>query len=236
MNANAKPKLFQYAVCPFCWKVRAMLAYKGIAFDTIEVHPLNKKEISFSNSYRKVPIYLDSKNRQVNDSTPIMRHIDNEFPTKPVFQQDVGIKEQEDKWLKWSDGYVKSVPPLIYNTLANSLKAFDYITSETKFSWYQRSLIKYSGAIVMKMVAKKSKEKLGINDATEHFELLLGEWASELQGKKFMGGDTPNGADISVFGITLSLKGLPASALVSKHPTFRPWLGRMEAATGLNFA
>ncbi|HVJ65172.1 MAG TPA: glutathione S-transferase N-terminal domain-containing protein [Bdellovibrionota bacterium] len=233
---QAKPKLYQYAVCPFCWKVRAMLAYKGVDYETIEVHPLNKKEIAFSNSYRKVPIYIDGKNRQVNDSTPIMRHIDNEFPAKPVFQRDVAIKEQEDKWLKWSESYVKSVPPLIYDTLGNALKAFDYITHETKFSWYQRAVIKYSGALVMKMVAKKSQEKQQIENPRAHFEGLLGAWSEGLGGKKFMGGETPNGADISVFGITMSLRGLPAAQLLDTNPGFRQWLGHMESATGLSFA
>lgn len=231
---NSKPKLFQYAVCPFCWKVRAILAYKGVDYETVEVHPLNKKEIAFSNSYRKVPIYVDAKNRQINDSTPIMRHIDNEFPQKPVFQKEVSEKEREDKWIKWSDGYVKAVPPLIYDNFSNARKAFDYITKETKFSWYQRSLIKYSGALVMKMVAKKSKEKLGIGDVTSHFSGLLEEWATGLDGKSFMGGDVPNGADLSVFGITMSLKGLPASSLLGQNPKFAAWLARMESATNLS--
>jgi microsomal prostaglandin-E synthase 2 len=213
-----------------------MLAYKGVDYDTIEVHPLNKKEISFSSSYRKVPIYLDGKNRQVNDSTQIMRHIDNEFPKKPVFQKDVLIKEQEDKWLKWSEGFVKSVPPLIYDTLPNALKAFDYITSETKFSWYQRSLIKYSGAIVMKMVAKKSKEKLGIVDAAKNFETLLSEWTEGLANEKYMGGESPNGADVAVYGIILSLRGLPAASKVSQHPEFSAWCERMKLETGLSLA
>lgn len=230
-----KPKLFQYAVCPFCWKVRAILAYKGVKYDTIEVHPLNKKEISFSNSYRKVPIYLDGKNRQVNDSTPIMRHIDNEFSQKPVFQRDPEAREAENHWLKWSDGLVKAVPPLIYNNFSDSLKAFEYITKETKFSWYQRSLIKYSGALVMKMVAKKSKEKLGIADSEAHFKTLLAAWSQGLAGKDFMGGENPNGADLAVFGITMSISGLPAASLPSQDAGFGAWLGRMESATGIKF-
>lgn len=232
---NSRPKLFQYAVCPFCWKVRAILGYKGVDYETVEVHPLNKKEIAFSNSYRKVPIYLDSKNRQVNDSTPIMKHIDNEFPQKPVFKKDVLEKEHEDKWLKWSDAYVKAVPPLIYDNLSNSLKAFDYITGEAKFSWYQRSVIKYSGAIVMKMVAKKSREKLGIENPTEHFKTLLSEWSTSLGSKPYMGGDAPGGADLAVFGITMSISGLPASSLMSSDQAFYAWLQRMQDQTKISF-
>lgn len=210
-----------------------MLAYKGVDYETIEVHPLNKKEIAFSSSYRKVPIYIDAKNRQVNDSTPIMRHIDNEFPEKAVFQKEVSSKEREDQWIKWSDGYVRAVPPLIYNNLSNSLKAFDYITQETKFSWYQRSLIKYSGALVMKMVAKKSKESQGIADPTEHFKTLLGQWGEGLGGAPFMGGAQPNGADLSVFGITMSLSGLPATAILGQDAKFWTWFDRMQGLTGL---
>src|SRR3990167_827454 len=112
-----KPKLYQYAACPFCNKVRSILQYKGVDFETIEVHPLNKKEIAFSTDYRAVPIYVDSKGVQVNDSTPIMRHIDNEFPKPKVFSTDPAAEKDETAWLAWSERFVKGLPTAIYDTV-----------------------------------------------------------------------------------------------------------------------
>lgn len=54
---SMKVKLFQYHNCPFCCKVRAFLDYYGIEYEKVEVNPLLKKEIKFS-EYRKVPIAM----------------------------------------------------------------------------------------------------------------------------------------------------------------------------------
>jgi len=142
-----KPKLFQYAACPFCHKVRSALEYKGVEFETIEVHPLNKKEISFSKDYRAVPIYIDSQGKQVNDSTPIMRRIDEEFPMPRIFTKDPEAAKRDEGWLSWSEKLVKGLPAAIYNNVFNALSAFNYITKIGKFSWFQKLTIKYMVSI-----------------------------------------------------------------------------------------
>jgi hypothetical protein len=37
--------LYQYAICPFCNKAKALLAYAGIDYDAVEVNPLTKAEL-----------------------------------------------------------------------------------------------------------------------------------------------------------------------------------------------
>lgn len=232
----AAPKLYQYDVCPFCSKVKAALYYKKIPYDAIEVHPLNKKELAFTPDYKKVPVYIDSKGQQVNDSTPIMRHIDNEFPFRPFTSLSSVEKEQEEKWMEWSNGYVRTIPPLIYRTFGDALKAFDYITHKGNFSWIQRRTVKYSGALVMKLVAKKTAKQLNIIDPVSHFEGKLNEWTEALDGKKFLGGETPNIADLSVFGITHSMNKLPAMEICKENPQFWKWMQSMASETNMTLA
>ncbi|MGH0170964.1 UNVERIFIED_CONTAM: hypothetical protein FKN15_070121 [Acipenser sinensis] len=64
--------LYQYKTCPFCSKVRAFLDYHGLPYDIVEVNPVMRKEIQFS-QYRKVPILLadDGETLQLNDSSVI---------------------------------------------------------------------------------------------------------------------------------------------------------------------
>ncbi|RXM95783.1 Prostaglandin E synthase 2 [Acipenser ruthenus] len=64
--------LYQYKTCPFCSKVRAFLDYHGLPYDVVEVNPVMRKEIQFS-QYRKVPILLadDGETLQLNDSSVI---------------------------------------------------------------------------------------------------------------------------------------------------------------------
>ena len=52
---STKWTLYQYATCPFCCKVRAYLDFYGVEYDIVEVNPIFRNEIKFS-EYRKVPI------------------------------------------------------------------------------------------------------------------------------------------------------------------------------------
>jgi microsomal prostaglandin-E synthase 2 len=230
-----KSQLYQYEVCPFCWKVRVGLALKKVPYEKIEVHPLNKKELAFSD-YKKVPVYKDSAGIQVNDSNAILKHIDEEYTDGPKLcaADGTAAKEAEKQWLEWSEKYVKAVPPLIYDTVPNALKAFDYITKVGNFSSLQKFTIKYSGAIVMKMVAKKSKERQNISDPKAHIKKYLQEWADAVGTKPFRGGDTPDITDAAVFGITLSVKDLPAYPIMQEVPAFAAWMKRMSERTNIS--
>lgn len=226
-----KPKLYQYAACPFCSKVASVLKYKGVDYDIVEVHPLNKKELAFSPEYRAVPIYIDSTGKQVNDSTPIMRHIDAEFPDKRVFRG-----ENEDQWLTWSEDFVQGLPTAVYGDLASSLKSFDYITKVGKFSWFQQRMVKYSGALVMTMVAKKIAKRRNITDPVVFLRSKTEEWTKGLEGRDYMGGSEPNAADLAVFGIARIVAPLSAGKTFRENAAFWAWLERVAQKTHLSLA
>lgn len=40
-------QLYQYAICPFCNRVKALLDYSGLPYKTVEVNPLTKAEIKW---------------------------------------------------------------------------------------------------------------------------------------------------------------------------------------------
>lgn len=56
--------LYQYRTCPFCCKTRAYLDYKKIPYKVVEVNPLFRKEIKFS-EYKKVPFIVTEDKVQV---------------------------------------------------------------------------------------------------------------------------------------------------------------------------
>lgn len=63
VKKDATWKLYQYATCPFCCKVRTFLDYYDIDYEIVEVNPLFRKEVKFS-EYKKVP-FMRSENHQV---------------------------------------------------------------------------------------------------------------------------------------------------------------------------
>lgn len=231
-----KPKLYQYAACPFCSKVASMLALKKVDYDVIEVNPLNKKEIEFSENYKKVPIYIDSTGEQINDSNEIFKHLDRVYPNPAVYSEEISEQERIDKWLRWSEKLVKGLPAVIYEKLGDSFKAFDYIIQTGKFNWFQSRMIKYSGAFVMTMVAKKIKKREEIEDPKEFLRRMTAQWVEGLEGRTFMGGDQPNAADVAVFGICRAVGNLKAGPIFQENKDFWSWLEAMKSQTGLELS
>ena len=60
-----KLTLYQYRTCPFCCKTRAYLDYTKIPYDIVEVNPVFKKEMKFS-EYRHVPFVVANDGTQVS--------------------------------------------------------------------------------------------------------------------------------------------------------------------------
>jgi microsomal prostaglandin-E synthase 2 len=193
-------KLYQFEACPFCCKVKAYLDYKKLPYQVVEVNPLNKKEISFSD-YKKVPILIIN-GEQINDSSNIIDKLEE------ITGKISDSTENEKKWRSWLDNdFVHILAPNIYSTMQESLQSFDYITKVSKFSPLQKHFIKLSGATAMYFVAKKLKEKHNIKEPRKLLYEKINYWLENLNGK-FMGGEKPNIADLTLFGYLRSIENL----------------------------
>ncbi|XP_066568775.1 prostaglandin E synthase 2 [Amia ocellicauda] len=82
--------LYQYKTCPFCSKVRAFLDYHGLPYSIVEVNPVMRKEIKFS-EYRKVPILLvdAGETLQLNDSSVIISALKTFLISKDKTMQQI---------------------------------------------------------------------------------------------------------------------------------------------------
>ncbi|KAL4420807.1 hypothetical protein ABPG75_010463 [Micractinium tetrahymenae] len=72
--------VYQYDVCPFCCKVKAFLDYHKIPYRCVEVNPLTKAELKWSD-YKKVPVVLVD-GEQVNDSSAIISRLAAEIEAR----------------------------------------------------------------------------------------------------------------------------------------------------------
>ena len=72
LNADLSVTLYQYSICPYCNKVKAVLDALRVPYAAVEVDPLFKGELAFSKDYKKVPIALINGDA-VNDSANIIR-------------------------------------------------------------------------------------------------------------------------------------------------------------------
>jgi glutathione S-transferase len=95
LKYNRMIKLYDYPQCPFCRKVRIVLAEKGIKYERIFVD-LRKKEqkrLDFLklNPYGKVPV-IEDNGVVIYESSVINEYLDERYPTPPLMPSDPGGK------------------------------------------------------------------------------------------------------------------------------------------------
>jgi len=84
-------KLYDYPDCPFCQKVRVVLAEKGLDYEKVFVD-LRKQEQKTPeflrmNPYGKVPVLVD-EDAVIYDSTIINEYLEDEYPLPRLMPED----------------------------------------------------------------------------------------------------------------------------------------------------
>ncbi|KAL1343962.1 hypothetical protein HN51_017877 [Arachis hypogaea] len=218
--------LFQYEACPFCNKVKAFLDYYDIPYKVVEVNPMNKKEIKWSD-YKKVPI-LTVDGQQMVDSSEIIDKLVKRI--RPDYDLDAA---EEKKWREWVDNHLVHVlSPNIYRTVSEALESFEYITTQGNFSLSERLVAKYGGAAAMYFVSKKLKKKHNITDERAALYGAAEQWVDALKGRKFLGGMDPNLADLAVFGVLRPIRHLKSGKDMVEHTQIGKWYSDMDQAVG----
>ncbi|XWS25930.1 hypothetical protein CRYUN_Cryun27aG0109600 [Craigia yunnanensis] len=219
--------LYQYEACPFCNKVKAFLDYNNIPYKIVEVNPISKKEIKWSD-YKKVPI-LKVDGEQMVDSSDIINKLFHRInPDSSIPDGD-----EEKKWHEWVDNHLVHVlSPNIYRTTSEALESFDYITTHGNFSFTERLVAKYAGAAAMYFVSKKLKKKYNITDERAALYEAAETWVDALKGRHYLGGSKPNLADLAVFGVLRPIRYLKSGKDMVEHTRIDEWYTRMENAVG----
>lgn len=222
--------LYQYEACPFCNKVKAFLDYYDIPYKIVEVNPMSKKEIKWSD-YKKVPILMVDGEQMV-DSTEIInklfRKIHPDISTGPA-----SADEEEKKWLGWVDNHLVHVlSPNIYRTASEALESFDYIATHGNFSLTERIFAKYAGATAMYFVSKKLKKRHNITDERKALYEAAETWVDALKGRDYLGGPKPNLADLSVFGVLRPIRHLKSGRDMVENTRIGNWYKKIESAVG----
>ncbi|XP_057446927.1 uncharacterized protein LOC130738792 [Lotus japonicus] len=222
--------LYQYEACPFCNKVKAFLDYYDIPYKVVEVNPLSKKEIKWS-EYQKVPILMvDGK--QLNDSSAIIDELGQKILSKKKAHA-TSEDDEETKWRRWVDNHLVHVlSPNIYRNTSEALESFDYITSNGNFGFMEKISVKYAGAAAMYFVSKKLKKKYNITDERAALYEAAETWVDALDGREFLGGSKPNFADLAVFGVLRPIRYLRSGKDMVEHTRIGEWYTRMEDAVG----
>ncbi|GIL92120.1 hypothetical protein Vretimale_14928 [Volvox reticuliferus] len=142
---------------------------------------------------------------------------------------------EEVRWRKWvDDKLVKVLTANIYRNWDESVETFKYITEQSGWSWGAREVARWAGAVMMWQVGKRMPAKYGIEgDLRKALYDAANDFADNaLRGRRFVGGDAPNLADLSAFGVIRAVRKTGAFRDLMENSRLAPWFAAMEEAVG----
>jgi len=149
--------------------------------------------------------------------------------------QDIQYAREEREWREWIDNhFIHLISPNVYRTWTESLETFDYFDRagewKRNFSSVERLTAIYLGAAIMYLVAKQLKTRHNITDERKAMKDAFKEFLEAKGGRKFMGGDEPNLADLSLYGAINSFVGCRAFAEMRNETKIGQWFEDVHTA------
>jgi len=226
-------QLYQYEICPFCCKVKAFLDWQKMPYRTVEVNPLSKKELKFSEGYKKVPVAL-IEGQQVNDSTDILASLAAQSGQAGPALRAAMAEPETCRWLQWVD---KELAVLIFpnatRTLGDSWEAFKYVREVPTFDVGTKMVSHAGGSVAMWIAHSKLKKKYNISDEKKQLMEAIQLWVDAVGDGPFLKGQALSLADVAVYGVVSSIRGLEAyTDLMAASPAFARWNDAVMQAIG----
>ena len=222
-------QLHMLYTCPFCWKVRGLLEHLDIPHDRIQVNPMRvKKTLPSAPEWKKVPVWVDSKQQVFVDSTPIMKHIDAEHNNGALWAS--GDANRRDEWIEWVDLHMsKATVPILYGSLISALKTTTRVSRLEKFGFFSKRLYAWAGFPIMWGIIAKKRVKKDGRTPKKLWHDLLSEFTGQFNGKQFFGGDSPDLVDLAAFGYVRSISPYPQFSQIEDHESGMNWYRAVES-------
>jgi len=187
----------------------------------------------------------------VMDYFPTLRYMDEDGKEKSEIQNKYFLMYNETKldrtkeniveerrWRRWvDDTLVHTLSPNVYRTWTEALEAFKWFSEvgdwDQHFSWWERNLVIYVGAIAMLFIGKRLKKRHNLKDdvrSSLYDECNLWAKAIKKKGTPYMGGLQPNLSDLAVYGVLNAIQGCEAWKDTRANSAIGDWFDRMTVA------
>lgn len=145
----------------------------------------------------------------------------------------------ERKWREWTDKhFIHLISPNVYRTKDEALETFEWFASISGwnefFPKWERNLMVYAGATAMYFIGKRLKKRHHLHDdVRQDIYAACDSWTTELNKRKskFLGGKTPNLADLAFYGALTSMEGCQAFKDALNNTSIEPWFQAMKGYT-----
>ncbi|MDN6323473.1 MAG: glutathione S-transferase N-terminal domain-containing protein [Halomonas sp.] len=198
---------------PYCWRVRMVLAHKGLEFTSVAWRFKDKQTLEFAD-YDKVPVLCDG-DRVVTDSLDIMRYLDEAYPEAPVLGE--GASYQRALLFKYS--VERSINPALFRIIAMDLFAAVHPDDQDYF----RKTREARFGCTLEEFHQPDQGKQQLKQA-------LAPVRDMLRDSAFLDGDAPSGADYLLFGSMMWAYVVSTQELVAPDDPVNEWFQRMLGA------
>jgi glutathione S-transferase len=225
--------LHQFEISPFCDKVRRILQFKKLPYETREVptvHALTG-QIRRRNGTGKLP-YLEDDGRMVADSSEIARYLEERYPTPPILPSDPAARARCHVLEDWADESLYFYEMLLRFMLPHNAKRWIPVLVRA-----DAAPVRAGAPMLVPRTLKKQLEAQGLGrkklddvlrDLDRHLDAVDG-WLGE---GKWLVGDALTLADISVYAQLFCVGGSDeGSRAIGKRQRIGSWMKRVEAAT-----
>jgi len=104
--------LYDNAISPFARKVRMVLDWKGLPYETVDgLDKRNHDKLAAVNGRVEVPALADGGVTVIN-SADIVAYLEHKYPAKPVYPADPALRAEARAWERCADSVVD---PIIVN-------------------------------------------------------------------------------------------------------------------------
>ncbi len=228
--------LYQFALCPYCHKARAGLEAKGIAYRTVEVNPMNKRELPRlpDGAPRKVPV-LDWDGEIIFDSTTILNALDQKAPggvrLLPEDPSRLARAHEVESWV--DDALTFALPTVIYGTWKEAFNAAQVTARTSNFGAMQNLMVRAGGSLIMHQVVKRILKKHHESDAHAWVSREVDRFEAWLGDQPFVCGDSASLGDIATHGALTCVADFPIFAELMTRPRLAAWFGRVQKLRGI---
>ncbi|KAL0279772.1 UNVERIFIED_CONTAM: hypothetical protein PYX00_001258 [Menopon gallinae] len=196
---------------------------------------LHDKKMQLSEILDFYPV-IEYKNQKGEKKTDVLNRYFLMFQESVPKGKMYESVKTERQWREWADDVlVHTLSPNVYRTPSESLQAFTWFSEvgewDRLFPAWERAVIVYVGAAAMWIVGKMLRKRHHLKDDVR--ESLYDEcrkWmkAVKTNGTTFLGGNSPNLADLAVYGVLSSIEGCNAFKDLLKNTSIGNWYYPMK--------
>ena len=188
-------KLVQIPFSHNCVKVRVVLGIKGLAYETQDIAPMDRRSVVAASGQGLVPVLIDG-DRAVADSTAILLYLEERYPDPPLIPSDPAARAECLLLEDWADqAFMAMSRRIAYGNVLvrpGALASMFFPGDKAPSRWVKERIAKRR--VTQRFGLSAGRHAKDVSEAKRLARLAM----ARLGGRPWLVGDRPTIADIAL--------------------------------------